>query len=307
MDITQSQLERVLHKQHVASAVASEIQEHMQPNIEAAVMTLKMYLGTVHWKSAEIRKDTIRFDSPESIVMKILTAIVMSCQKELPFISIGSMIHISDDLDKLGNIQLACDLVAMLTTSGMYSILTASTGSRSVKSLCQPSKETLRLLQLRCSMPPMLEKPKLVRSNMDSSYRTVNKESRILGGSYNSHNGAISLDVINTLNANEYELDENITQQPKPWNREILTSEEIALLSHEMQIDYQNALTTRVNYLEQFQYLIKVFEGKSMFFDHKPDKRGRMYSQGYHFNPAGSGYEKASINLKHKEVVTGEL
>lgn len=307
MNITQNQLEHTLHKQHVSKAVADQIKEFMQPNIDAAVMTLRGYLDTVHWHSAEIRKDTIRHDNPESIVMKILTAIVMSCQKELPFISIGSMIHLSDDLDTLGNIQLACDLVSMLTTSGMYIINSSSTGSRTVQSLCTPSESVLRLMQLSCYMPPMIEKPQLLKSNTDSGYKTITKDSIMLGGRLNDHNGCVSLDVINTLNANEYELDMNIVSQPKPWHREILSAEQLAVMDFDSQLDYQNALTTRIQYLEQFQYLIKVLEGKSIFFHHKPDKRGRMYSQGYHFNPSGSGYEKASINLKHKEVVTGSL
>lgn len=307
MQVTQNQLEHVMHKQHVSRAIAKEIEEFMQPNIEAAVLTLKLYLDKVQWETAEIRKNAIRNECPTSIVMKVLTAIVGTCQKEMPFISVGSMIHLSDELDTLANIQLACDLVSILTSSGMYTINTASTGSRSVQSLCTPSESVLRLMRLKCAMPPMLCRPEVLETNTDSGYLTVKKDSVFLGGRLNDHNGTVSLDVLNTLNGNEYELDKETVSEAKPWDREILSPEQVAALSHEEQMDYYNALTTRVNYLEQFQYLIKVFDDRSLHFQHKADKRGRIYSQGYHLNPAGSGYEKACVNFKKKEFITGEL
>ena len=41
------------------------------------------------------------------------------------------------------------------------------------------------------------------------------------------------------------------------------------------------------------------------WLQNKVDKRGRIYTSGYHLNPQGSSFKKAMLNLKKKEIVTG--
>ena len=40
-----------------------------------------------------------------------------------------------------------------------------------------------------------------------------------------------------------------------------------------------------------------------MFITHKFDKRGRIYSQGYHVHIQGTSYKKAILELHNKEMV----
>jgi DNA-directed RNA polymerase len=38
---------------------------------------------------------------------------------------------------------------------------------------------------------------------------------------------------------------------------------------------------------------------------HKVDKRGRIYSQGYHVNTQGAAFKKAMIELAKEELIEG--
>jgi len=48
-----------------------------------------------------------------------------------------------------------------------------------------------------------------------------------------------------------------------------------------------------------------VSQGNEFYLTNKVDKRGRIYSQGYHINTQGTSFKKAMIDLAHEELVTG--
>ena len=51
-------------------------------------------------------------------------------------------------------------------------------------------------------------------------------------------------------------------------------------------------------------YLLE--NGNKFYFGWKYDKRGRLYSQGYHINPQGNEYRKAMLSFANKETLTSE-
>ena len=48
-----------------------------------------------------------------------------------------------------------------------------------------------------------------------------------------------------------------------------------------------------------------LYHGNKFWLQNKVDKRGRIYTSGYHISPQGSSFKKAMINLANKEIVTG--
>ena len=54
-------------------------------------------------------------------------------------------------------------------------------------------------------------------------------------------------------------------------------------------------------------YMEMVNAGNEFHLTHKVDKRGRIYSCGFHINTQGNAYKKASIDLAKEEIVTGIL
>lgn len=306
MRISQTKLEHLLHVQHVEEKVKNEILNDLYPQVSRAVAVYSDWLEDTKWESHERRKDTIRHFDKESVVLKVLTKIVHN-STALPLVSIAGMINLSPDLDKLDSIQLSCDLIALLEASELYRLSKSAGGTYVVESTVELSEELVRQIKVGCYLPPMIENPETIYKNDQSGYLTINRDSMILGGEHNQHSGNISLDVINTLNQNEYELDTFITQQEKPWHREYLTPLDIYCLREEDREIYRNELITRQLYLEQFNYLKELLAERTIRFTHKPDKRGRLYCQGYHFSTQGSSYEKACLNLRKKEFVTGTL
>lgn len=305
--ITQRQIEHILHKQHIMEDLKQSLIEDIPEYIDEAVSIYTEWLEDVKWESHEKRKDAIRFHDKQSIVMKILTSITMYCQNMMTFVSIASMVNLSDELEKLDSVQLTGDLIALLEPVGLYELRRNLSGTITVHSFVEPNEGILRRMKIGCYLPPMVTKPDTLYSNIDCAYKTINKDSLILRDKANQHNGNIGLDVLNKQNANEYELDNYIIDDVKPWHRQILTEGELVSLSYEEQEIYKAELVTRELYLEQFIYLKSLIKDRTIYFTHKVDKRGRIYTQAYHFNLMGTDYDKACINLKHKELITGEL
>ncbi|WP_273637061.1 hypothetical protein [Moraxella catarrhalis] len=153
----------------------------------------------------------------------------------------------------------------------------------------------------------MIEPPKPVNNNRQSGYLTIN-DHIVLGYKENQHNQRLSLDVINTLNQNKYVLDNYVIQNfEKPWFKEVLKECELSLLDTIDQQKYYDQTVTFEKYKEQLKVLTEIIKDKPIYFNHKYDKRGRIYTVGYHFNTQGTSYEKACINLCKQELITGEL
>ena len=305
--ITQNQIEHILHKQHIMEDLKQSLIEDIPEYVDKAVEIYAEWLEDVKWESHERRKDAIRFHDKQSIVMKILTSITMYCQNMMTFVSISSMINLSDELEKLDSVQLTGDLIALLEPVGLYELRRNLSGTITVHSFVEPNEGILRRINIACYIPPMVSKPKTLVNNDDSGYLTINKDSLFCKDRANFHTGNIGLDVLNKQNAIEFELDNHITSEVKKWHREILSEGELVALPLDEQEIYKAELITRELYLEQFNYLKTLIENRTIYFTNKVDKRGRIYVQGYHFSPQGTDYDKACLNLKHKELITGEL
>lgn len=120
-------------------------------------------------------------------------------------------------------------------------------------------------------LPPMISKPNKLRKNSDTP-RYFHKESLILGHKFNYHEGNISLDVLNRQNTVKLFLDWDFIN-----NYEFDETDE--LFSRQRKIAHE-AIGTRQFYLTN-----------------SVDKRGRVYTNGYHINIQGSPEQRACINL----------
>lgn len=308
MRISQIKLEHLLHKQHVLNSLKAELDRDLDNQITHGVKLVKDWLEEDTWESKEARKDAIRYLDLRALVLKIVANIVLACLKNpMPLVSLASMTNLSDDLTKLQSIQTAAELIAVLEETKLFAINKIGSGGYSVTTLTLPSEELERQIEVGCYLPPLIEKPKTVSKNTDSALHTITKDSLILGGKMNEHTGRISLDVINRLNQNEYTLETESIKVEKPLHTEELNEKELAGLDILKRIQYELGVSNHNTSREQFDYLKNLLVGRTIHFTHKFDMRGRVYSQGHHFNPMGSSYEKSCIELANKQVVTGEL
>ena len=144
---------------------------------------------------------------------------------------------------------------------------------------------------------PMVVTPRKLRSNIDSAYLT-GKQSLILKN--NHHDGDICLDHLNRFNRIALSVDVEVSQQLKnKWKG----------------VDKQKEDETRAEFMKRVRAFNKYNEvahdvidimveaGNKFHLTHRPDKRGRTYSQGHHINYQGNSWNKATVVFHHGEIV----
>lgn len=145
---------------------------------------------------------------------------------------------------------------------------------------------------------PMLVPPQKVNSNRDSGYLLGFTGSLLLRN--NHHDKDICLDHINRLNQIEFCLDMDTAglvqnswrhlDKPKPG---------------ETKFDFDARRRAFEKYDRTARDIMDemVRLGNKFYLTHKYDKRGRTYCQGYHVNYQGAPWNKATLELAHKEYV----
>jgi len=146
---------------------------------------------------------------------------------------------------------------------------------------------------------PMVVEPKTIKSNLDTGYLT-GKGSIILKN--NHHEDDVCLDHINAMNRIKLCIDLDVVAFVKNKWKNLDKPKE-----GETRQDYER----RVRAFEKYDACSKdvmahlEIAGNEFYLTHKYDKRGRVYSQGYHVNYQGNDYNKAVINFAQGEIANG--
>jgi hypothetical protein len=209
------------------------------------------------------------------------------------FVSCTAMLarHLDFD-DRRDAIVTVAELCAVLCWTGAFTIWKEEVESSMMfKSNLVFPKQLTESIKMSMYLPPMVCKPSEVTTNFESPYLTHN-DSRILGKK-NGHTGDICLDHLNRQTAVALRLDTDFlsTVEELP-TFELDTLEKIQGWS---QFKHDSYCT----------YLMIVQQGNQMWLDHKVDKRGRDYAQGYHITTQGSPFKKAMIELHKEELIEG--
>ena len=153
------------------------------------------------------------------------------------------------------------------------------------------SEELIKYIENSQYLPPMVCEPLPLTHNYSSGYLTHN-DSLILGTG-NHHDGDLCLDVLNTMNrvALKLDLDFLSTVEEEPT----------------FDLDTQDKVDQWAQFKEQSYMFYDLMNqnGNRLYLTHKVDKRGRIYSCGYHINTQGSSFKKASLELANEELVEG--
>ena len=227
-----------------------------------------------------------------NLVIDIFVGIAY-CQRETLFTSItaqlASRLKFSDKLDA---IKTVAELVAVLCVTDAFDVLKANKmASMMVKSCIPLSEELISFIENSQYLPPMVCEPLELENNYASGYLT-HRESLILG-SGNHHDGDLCLDVLNTMNRVALKLDTDF----------LSTVEEEPTFD----LDTPEKMEQWGNFKKQSYkfYLLMTSMGNQFWLTHRTDKRGRIYSSGFHISSQGSSFKKASIELYNTELVTG--
>lgn len=146
---------------------------------------------------------------------------------------------------------------------------------------------------------PMVVEPRELKKNTDSGYY-LTKSSVILKN--NHHNEDVCLDHLNRMNSIKFTINTDTTTMIKNKWRNLDKAK-----PGESRADYQKRVKAFNKYNRTAHDVIAQItqHGNVFHLTHKYDKRGRVYSQGYHINYQGNTWNKSVIELANKETVDG--
>jgi len=253
-----------------------------------------------YWYSKAVRCFTLgEFNNTED-VMTYISVGAMKTSQGNPVPIHGMVEYVARRLEGYSNhmdaVRTASELIALGAYSDLYDIIsakTSETGSLMIKSRWKLDLDTEQYITDTMYLPPMICPPNKIESNTSSGYINPIAESVVLK-SHNHHNMPLGLDALNIANSVKFELDtfilNNYEETP---TKELDTVEKV-----------KNFQLLKNSSKKVYELLIQ--QGNEFWFSWRFDKRGRMYSQGYHVNIQSTEYKKALINLANKEHIAIE-
>lgn len=146
---------------------------------------------------------------------------------------------------------------------------------------------------------PVLIEPAMVKDNKHNGYHSFGVQSSIILRN-NHHDDDVCLDHINRANLTKLTINTDTAHMIKNQWRDLDKRRDGESVS-----DYQARCKSFERYDRSSKDVIDalVTWGNEFFLTHRYDKRGRTYCQGYHVNYQGNAWNKAVVELAHKEVV----
>jgi hypothetical protein len=286
--------EQTYSRQHIDSYIKEEILNNdvMVEKIEEGVRMLSDWMEGDYYESKNHRLAQLVELDLEALIVDIFIGVAY-CQIPELFTSITSQLASRLKFsEKEDGIKTIAEILAVLCYTDAFDIIKPDqAASLLVQSKIPISDKLIRYVENSNYLPPMVCEPRTLQSNYQSAYLTHN-DSLILG-SGNHHNGDICLDVLNSKNKVALKLDEEflccVEENP---TFEIDTADKWSNW-HRFKSDSYKF------------YLLMVGQGNRFHLTHKVDKRGRIYSQGYHITTQGSAFKKAIVELADEEYING--
>lgn len=149
-------------------------------------------------------------------------------------------------------------------------------------------------------MPPMIVPPLEVDGNRGSGYITIRHDSLILKD--NHHDGDLAIDAINNFNNIPLCINVNVVKGIRNSWKNLDKPKD-----GEGYQQYRERVIAFERYEKDSFFTISLMleMGNEFWMTHKYDKRGRVYSQGYHINPQGNCWNKSVLEFADQELVSG--
>lgn len=313
--IQQQRIEEAYNRSRVYQMVQDELiaDKDIAPMIKNAETLLTDWVFGDYFKGKAGRLNQVAALDLGELTLKVITEVIAYCNKPQTLVSISSRCaHALHMADKIEAIQTMAEVISVIADCDLFDIdklSNAPDASYMVMSKYRLEDETMMFVSQTSFLPPMIHRPKRLKHNRSSGHITVTGDSLILGGFNNHHDFDICLDVLNTMNANEFELDVEFlstVEEPAPKKKEV--DESVTYITRQQREAERFALENFEVYKRQCYFFYMYYagmRGNTLHFTHKVDKRGRVYSCGYHMSPQGNSFKKAMLNFKKKSEVTG--
>ena len=290
----QVSIEERFSAQHVSKLLRefTEESEAFHRKVLEGVKLLENWMKQSFHTSKQQRLEQLQYMDLEHLVSGIFRA-TMYAQKPVLFTAaVGMTVEQLGWDDKPAAIQTMAEILAVLCQTDVFDIYKET----KVSSLMLVSNADLgnikKAMEMIQYMPPMIVEPLKVNHNRDTGYLTL-KDSLILGGKHNHHEGNICLDVLDIQNKVCLKI-----------NTQFINSfVEVPKKALETKKAEESWYQFKKKSDEMYRLVLRT--GNRVWLTHRVDVRGRMYAQGYHLNTQGASYKKAMLELAHEELVTG--
>lgn len=321
--IAQEAIEKRYSRKHIDDYIREAIRENPvnYSKVEKGVAMLQEWMEGTYRPEKMARIAQLKAYAPEaSNLEKIVTDMFVGiAYVQKPQLMASLNVQLSGRLgfdDRSDAIQTVAEMLSVLCLTDAFDITKENRmASLMVVSRIELGTELLNYIEHSQYLPPMVCKPLELESNYDSGYLS-HKDSLILGNG-NHHDGNICLDVLNIANSVKLKLDVGFLlalEEDKSF--ELKSEDEFnewveIKKKHKQFPTYASYVAYVEGMWESFKgtsaeiYMQMINAGNTFYLTHKVDKRGRIYSQGYHINTQGNPYKKAMIDLANEEIVEG--
>ena len=294
-------LEDTYSKHNNAARVLEDIKVGLDKPIARAVGCIEQYFVCDYRPSKNARIAKIQHLDSMDIINNILVSVIpydhdISYQQVVA--PLAKLLAYEKLLD---SIQTAAELIAVVCFSNLYEVIAASnseTGSLMLRSNYSLSKETKLKLEKTKYLPPLVVLPNVITSNHSSGYLT--KKDSVILGKGNHHEQPLALDVLNILNSIKLTLDVRALEYEEAY-KELSEAKKRGLTK--VSLTQRKANHTLMAETSVEIYNMMLDKGNEFYITWKYDKRGRVYSAGYHINIQSTDYKKSLINLAKKEII----
>jgi hypothetical protein len=300
--------EKRFSRKHINNQIRLGItcSETLMDKVREGAQLLEAWLDADHYESKAKRLKSLKTLDLKELVLDVFVDTAYVREPTLLTSVTGQLAGKLHFNEKATAIQTLGEILAVLARTGVYTITKQSTQASLMLCSCiNVSDRVLAGIRNACYLPPMVCEPETIRHNRESGYLTHN-DSVILRG-YNHHDGDVCLDVINTQNQTALSLNLDFLRQVDEEPTKDFTEVDPNLNEFEQRLQRDEQKKQWENFKAQStrMYVLMATQGNRFWITNKVDKRGRIYSQGYHINPQGTSYKKAMLELADKETVDG--
>ena len=315
--ILQEENEARYNRKHIDGYLRTAILDNpvMQAKIVQGTELVEAYMAKTYYESKNKRIAQLKGLDIPALILDIFVGV---CYCQLPELFTSVTAKTAGRLrfsDKTAAITTVAELMAVLCNTDAFDIVkTDKMASLMVQSQIPLSNELLMFIENSSYLPPMVCVPLELTNNYTNGHLSHN-DSLILGTG-NHHDGDLCLDVLNTLNKVQLQLDtkflSTVEEDPTKeftveWAHKKADEKGKTISDATAKIRVAAAIENWHRFKTQGYnfYSLMVNQGNVLHLTHKVDKRGRIYAQGYNISTQGNAFKKAMVELAHEELVTG--
>lgn len=290
--IRQEQNEERYSRKHIDAKIKKEIQDNssLVSLIEEGESFINEYMDGSYYESKMNRIKQLREMNIKDLILDIFIGVAYFQRPELYASACAIISSRLNFNNRREAVMTVSELLAVLSDTNAFDITKESPkASLYLVSRIPLSDQLIQFIDESEYLPPMVCEPLELTHNFSSGYLTHN-DSLILG-SDNHHDGNICLDVLNRMNKVALSLSTEF----------LCTMEETP--SHDIQTNEEQDQWDNFKKQSYCFYSLMHDCGNKFYLTHKVDKRGRIYSCGFHINTQGSSFKKASIELANAQLV----